>query len=304
MAQRRRSSSARCSLNHGGAPAGNQTAGGQIGRRASEEPLRSASRIDAGRPRAGPSPRLARCRSPVSVPPWRRCPCPTEACRSVTSSSPHDDRTNPQRMTTCPSWRLPLPPLRGQRGMRRHRDREGNRDARPANRPPGPAPGPARPRPRDRPRPAGRADLTGKPPGGSAIGPPAGKRAAQRRGIPVGAGIRRLVDPTPGQASSPRPFGQGSGCSTAPQTIPTRHRSPRSPGGWGTCMLTSPGAGNGPSVRGGGRPALLVDFSPSARVALERFWALMDRRRDSVAATTPEQLDTPRLQPVPLGLGP
>ena len=52
------------------------------------------------------------------------------------------------------------------------------------------------------------------------------------------------------------------------------------------------------------QPDLLVDFTPSATVAVERFWALMDRRRDSVAATTPEQLDTPRLQPVPLGLGP
>jgi hypothetical protein len=45
----------------------------------------------------------------------------------------------------------------------------------------------------------------------------------------------------------------------------------------------------------GGRrqpPAELVDFSPSAAVALERFWATMDRWRDSVAAVTPEQLDT------------
>jgi hypothetical protein len=40
----------------------------------------------------------------------------------------------------------------------------------------------------------------------------------------------------------------------------------------------------------GGRrqpPADLVDFSPSAAVALERFWATMDRWRDSVAAVTP-----------------
>ena len=45
----------------------------------------------------------------------------------------------------------------------------------------------------------------------------------------------------------------------------------------------------------GGRrqpPAELVDFSPSAAVALERFWATMDRWRDSVAAMTGEQLDT------------
>jgi hypothetical protein len=39
-------------------------------------------------------------------------------------------------------------------------------------------------------------------------------------------------------------------------------------------------------------PDQLVDFSPSAAVALERFWAMLDRWRGSVAAMTPEQLDT------------
>ncbi|MBT2525178.1 DinB family protein [Streptomyces sp. ISL-99] len=39
-------------------------------------------------------------------------------------------------------------------------------------------------------------------------------------------------------------------------------------------------------------PKLLVDFTPSAAVALERFWALIDRWRGSVAAMTDEQLDT------------
>ena len=45
----------------------------------------------------------------------------------------------------------------------------------------------------------------------------------------------------------------------------------------------------------GGRrrpPAELVEFSPSAAVALQRFWATMDRWRDSLAAVTDEQLDT------------
>jgi hypothetical protein len=53
-------------------------------------------------------------------------------------------------------------------------------------------------------------------------------------------------------------------------------------------------AGNWEWTFGGRRrpPAELVDFSPSAAVALERFWATMDRWRDSVAAVTPEQLDT------------
>jgi hypothetical protein len=38
-------------------------------------------------------------------------------------------------------------------------------------------------------------------------------------------------------------------------------------------------------------PKHLVDFTPSAALALERFWALIDRWRDSVAAVTDEQLD-------------
>ena len=65
-------------------------------------------------------------------------------------------------------------------------------------------------------------------------------------------------------ARRPRPdrSAQGSGCSTAPRTTPTRPRSPRSPGGWGTCTLTSPGAGNGPSVRGGSRPRCWSTSAP------------------------------------------
>ena len=57
----------------------------------------------------------------------------------------------------------------------------------------------------------------------------------------------------------------------------------------------------------GGRrqpPTELVDFSPSAAVALERFWATMDRWRDSVAAMTPEQLDTPGFGQYPWGSDP
>jgi hypothetical protein len=51
-------------------------------------------------------------------------------------------------------------------------------------------------------------------------------------------------------------------------------------------------------------PASLVDFSPSADVALERFWALLDRWRASVAAMTPEQLETPGFGQYPLGSDP
>ncbi|MEW2044131.1 DinB family protein [Streptomyces sp. NPDC005476] len=39
-------------------------------------------------------------------------------------------------------------------------------------------------------------------------------------------------------------------------------------------------------------PKLLVDFTPSAALALDRFWAVIDRWRDSVATVTEEQLDT------------
>ncbi|MFF4546746.1 DinB family protein [Streptomyces sp. NPDC001406] len=38
-------------------------------------------------------------------------------------------------------------------------------------------------------------------------------------------------------------------------------------------------------------PKRLVDFTPCAALALERFWALIDRWRDSVAAVTDEQFD-------------
>ncbi|MCX4904817.1 DinB family protein [Streptomyces sp. NBC_00878] len=39
-------------------------------------------------------------------------------------------------------------------------------------------------------------------------------------------------------------------------------------------------------------PKLMVDFTPSAALTLERFWAVIDRWRDSVGAVTDEQLDT------------
>jgi hypothetical protein len=51
-------------------------------------------------------------------------------------------------------------------------------------------------------------------------------------------------------------------------------------------------------------PKLLVDFTPSAALALERFWALIDRWRDSVAAVTDEQLDTVGFSQYPYGSDP
>lgn len=51
-------------------------------------------------------------------------------------------------------------------------------------------------------------------------------------------------------------------------------------------------------------PKLLVDFTPSAALAVERFWVLMDRWRDSVAAVTDEQLDTVGFSQYPYGSDP
>ncbi|MFJ9821752.1 DinB family protein [Streptomyces sp. NPDC101151] len=51
-------------------------------------------------------------------------------------------------------------------------------------------------------------------------------------------------------------------------------------------------------------PKVLVDFTPSAALAVERFWALMDRWRDSVATVTDEQLDTIGFSQYPYGSDP
>ncbi|MFI6336814.1 DinB family protein [Streptomyces sp. NPDC050535] len=51
-------------------------------------------------------------------------------------------------------------------------------------------------------------------------------------------------------------------------------------------------------------PKLIVDFTPSATLALERFWALIDRWRDSVAAVTDEQLDMVGFSQYPYGSDP
>lgn len=52
------------------------------------------------------------------------------------------------------------------------------------------------------------------------------------------------------------------------------------------------------------QPDLLVDFTPSASLAMERFWVEVDRWHDSVAAMTPEQLDTPGFGQYPDGSDP
>ncbi len=47
-----------------------------------------------------------------------------------------------------------------------------------------------------------------------------------------------------------------------------------------------------------------VEFTPSATEAVERLWALLDRRRDSVGAMTDEQLDMIGFGQFPGGLDP
>ncbi|MEU2160165.1 DinB family protein [Streptomyces chengbuensis] len=51
-------------------------------------------------------------------------------------------------------------------------------------------------------------------------------------------------------------------------------------------------------------PGLLVDFTPSAALALERLWATIDRWRDSVGSVTDEQLDTVGFSQYPYGSDP
>ena len=107
-----------------------------------------------------------------------------------------------------------------------------------------------------------------------------------------------------GQAVSPRPFGPGEwqldGAPGDPDPTPVTTIA------WRLGHLHLDVAGSWEWTFGERRrpPAELVDFSPSAAVALERFWALMDRWRDSVAAMTPEQLDTPGFGQYPWGSDP
>ncbi len=56
----------------------------------------------------------------------------------------------------------------------------------------------------------------------------------------------------------------------------------------------------------GGRQKLeeAIEFSPSAAVSLERFWALMERWRESVGAMTDQQLDMIGFGQFPRGLDP
>ena len=95
-----------------------------------------------------------------------------------------------------------------------------------------------------------------------------------------------------GEAASPRPFGPGEWLLDDAPGDPDP--TPVTTIAWRLGHLHSDFAGRWEWTFGERRRPLdqLVDFNPSAAVALERFWTTLDRWRDSVAAVTPEQLDT------------
>jgi hypothetical protein len=95
-----------------------------------------------------------------------------------------------------------------------------------------------------------------------------------------------------GQAMSPRPFGPGEWLLDDAPGDPDP--APVTTIAWRLGHLHADLAGRWEWTFGERRrpPAELVEFSPWAAVALERFWAAVDRWRDSVAAMTSEQLDT------------
>jgi hypothetical protein len=116
---------------------------------------------------------------------------------------------------------------------------------------------------------------------------------------PVAWSIRRR-----GEAASPRPFGPGEwqldGTTGDPDPTPVTTIA------WRLGHLHLDFAGRWEWTFGERRrdPHELVDFSPSAAVALKRFWATLDRWRDSVAAVTDEQLDTVGFGQYPYGSDP
>ena len=95
-----------------------------------------------------------------------------------------------------------------------------------------------------------------------------------------------------GQAASPRPFGPGDW--QLDDAVGDLEPTPVTTIAWRLGHLHACVAGDWEWTFGERPrpPDQLVDFSPSAAVALARFWAALDRWRDSLAAVTDEQLDT------------
>jgi hypothetical protein len=129
---------------------------------------------------------------------------------------------------------------------------------------------------------------------------PEGEPLAPRTGDGPLTDEEYLWEPAPGawslrrrgEAMSPRPFGPGEWLLDSAPGDPDP--TPVTTIAWRLGHLHTDFAARWEWTFGERRrpPAQLVDFSPSAAVALERFWATMDRWRASVAAMTDEQLDT------------
>jgi hypothetical protein len=129
---------------------------------------------------------------------------------------------------------------------------------------------------------------------------PEGEPLAPRKGDGPLTDEEYLWEPAPGawslrrrgEAKSPRPFGPGEWLLDDVPGDPDP--TPVTTIAWRVGHLHWCFAGEWEWTFGERRrpPAELVDFSPSAAVALERLWSTMDRWRDSVAAMTDEQLDT------------
>jgi hypothetical protein len=129
---------------------------------------------------------------------------------------------------------------------------------------------------------------------------PEGEPLAPRKGDGALTDEEYLWEPVPGawslrrrgEAMSPRPFGPGEW--QIDGAVGDLDPTPVTTIAWRLGHLHSCFAGEWEWTFGERRrhPHLLVDFTPSADEALERFWATMDRWRESVAAMTDEQLDT------------
>jgi hypothetical protein len=108
------------------------------------------------------------------------------------------------------------------------------------------------------------------------------------------ADARCLADPMSGPSVDAQAFGPGEwvldrGAPEPPEPDP----APVTTIAWrlGHLHWSYAGRWGGPSVSGGSRWTCW-STSPLRRLGPERFWALMRRWRDSVAAMTSEQLDT------------
>jgi DinB superfamily len=141
---------------------------------------------------------------------------------------------------------------------------------------------------------------------------PEGAPLSLRRGAGPLSDEEYLWEPAPGawsirrrgEAVTSKAFGAGAW--VLDRETPDPDPAPVTTIAWRLGHLHASFAGRWEWTFGARRQPLerLVDFTPSSAVALERFWALLDRWRDSIAAMTPEQLDVPGFGQYPNGSDP